>query len=85
MHYTGMLAFHLPVPVLYHWPTVLLSLLFGICASAIALFVVSLKGLAWLEGLAGGVFQGGGIAALHYTSMASMRRKRTSIRSRPLT
>ena len=25
MHYTGMLAFSLPVPVLYHWPTVLLS------------------------------------------------------------
>jgi PAS domain S-box-containing protein len=73
MHYTGMLAFHLPVPVLYHWPTVLLSLFFGISASAIALFVVSLKGLAWLEGLAGGVFQGGGIAALHYTAMASMR------------
>ena len=41
MHYTAMLAFRLPVPVLYHWPTVLLSLLSGIVASAIALFVVS--------------------------------------------
>jgi len=27
MHFTGMLAFSLPVPVAYHWPTVLLSLL----------------------------------------------------------
>src|SRR5258708_2068009 len=27
MHYIGMLAFRLPIPVLYDWPTVLLSLL----------------------------------------------------------
>ena len=41
MHYIGMLAFTLPIPVLYDWPTVLLSLLAAIFASAIALFVVS--------------------------------------------
>ena len=41
MHYIGMLAFSLPIPVLYDWPTVLLSLLAAIFASAIALFVVS--------------------------------------------
>jgi two-component system sensor histidine kinase/response regulator len=36
-----MLAFILPIPVAYHWPTVLLSLLAAILASAIALYVVS--------------------------------------------
>ena len=41
MHYIGMLAFRLPVPVQYDWPTVLLSLLAAILASAVALFVVS--------------------------------------------
>src|SRR5580704_14737895 len=41
MHYIGMLAFSLPFPVLYDWPTVLLSLLAAVFASAIALFVVS--------------------------------------------
>src|SRR5229473_4444891 len=41
MHYTGMLAFRLPVPVYYHVPTVLLSLLAAIFASFIALFIVS--------------------------------------------
>ena len=41
MHYIGMLAFILPVPVAYHWPTVLLSLFAAILASAIALYVVS--------------------------------------------
>ena len=40
MHYIGMLAFSLPVPVLYDWPTVLLSLLAAVFASAVALFVV---------------------------------------------
>src|ERR1035441_5991024 len=41
MHYIGMLAFNLPVPVLYAWPTVLASLLAAILASAVALYVVS--------------------------------------------
>ena len=43
MHYIGMLAFHLPIPVLYDWPTALLSLRAAVIASAIALFVVSRK------------------------------------------
>src|SRR5437899_4195726 len=40
MHYIGMLAFRLPIPVQYDWPTVLLSLVAAIVASGIALFVV---------------------------------------------
>src|SRR5580704_13982034 len=41
MHYIGMLAFVLPVPVAYHWPTVLVSLFAAVLASVIALYVVS--------------------------------------------
>ena len=41
MHYIGMLAFSLPVPVQYDWPTVLASLLAAIAASGVALYVVS--------------------------------------------
>jgi PAS domain S-box-containing protein len=73
MHYTGMLAYRLPVPVLYHWPTVLLSLLAGIFSSAIALFAVSRQRLGSLRALAGSISQGAGIATLHYTGMAAMR------------
>src|SRR5580692_4704697 len=40
MHYIGMLAFTLPIPVAYHWPTVLLSLFAAMFASIIALYVV---------------------------------------------
>src|SRR6201996_8640207 len=37
MHYIGMLAFSLPLPVEYDWPTVVVSLLAAVVASAIAL------------------------------------------------
>lgn len=73
MHYIGMLAFRLPVPVQYDWPTVLLSLLAAILASAIALIVVSRKTMSWMRAATGSIFMGGGIAAMHYTGMAAMR------------
>lgn len=73
MHYTGMLAFHLPVPVLYDVPTVLVSLLAAIMASAIALFVVSGPQMMRRQALASSVFMGSGIATMHYTGMAAMR------------
>jgi len=41
MHYVGMLAFRLPVPVLYDVPTVLASWLAAVLASAVALLFVS--------------------------------------------
>jgi PAS domain S-box-containing protein len=73
MHYIGMLAFNLPVLVLYDWPTVLLSLLAAIFAAAVALFVVSRKKMGWLRALIGSVIMGSGIATMHYTGMAAMR------------
>src|ERR1700704_4259401 len=41
MHYIGMLAFVLPVPVLYHVPTVILSLIAAVVGSAGALYIGS--------------------------------------------
>ena len=73
MHYVGMLAFRLPIAVQYDWPTSLLSLLPSIVASAIALSVVSRPTEGSLHTLGGSLFMGTGIAALHYTAMASMR------------
>src|SRR5260370_15583793 len=51
MHYIGMLAFILPIPVAYHWPTVLLSLFAAILASLVALGVVSRRKMGWFRGL----------------------------------
>jgi NO-binding membrane sensor protein with MHYT domain len=73
MHFKGMLAFHMPVSVGYHWPTVLASLLVAILASAFALYVSSRKKMGWGEALTGSVIMGGGIAGLHYIGMAAMR------------
>src|SRR6266851_2030263 len=71
MHYIGMLAFVLPVPVAYHWPTVLLSLLAAILASVVALGVVSRQKMGLFRALAGSVLMGTGIASMHYTGMAA--------------
>src|ERR1700739_200671 len=73
MHYIGMLAFVLPVAVAYHWPTVLLSLVAAIFASVIALYVVSRQKMGVLQGVAGSVLMGAGIASMHYIGMAAMR------------
>ena len=73
MHYVGMLAFRLPVPVQYDWPTVSLSLLAAILASAIALFVVSRAKMGVLRAVLGSVFMGSAIAGMHYIGMAAMR------------
>ena len=73
MHYIGMLAFILPVPVAYHWPTVLLSLFAAILASVIALYVVSRQRMDALRAFVGSVLMGGGIASMHYIGMAAMR------------
>jgi two-component system sensor histidine kinase/response regulator len=73
MHYVGMEAFKLPVPVKYYWPTVLLSMVAAILASAVALFVVSRKSMGIVAATCGAVVMGGGITAMHYIGMEAMR------------
>ncbi len=73
MHYIGMLAFALPVPVAYHWPTVLVSLVAAILASVVALDVVSRQKMGASRAVAGSVLMGAGIASMHYIGMAAMR------------
>jgi two-component system sensor histidine kinase/response regulator len=73
MHYIGMEALRLPVPVLYDWPTVLISMLAAIIASGIALFVVSRKTLGVTAVVIGSLTMGSGIAAMHYIGMEAMR------------
>ena len=73
MHFVGMLGYQLPLPVLYHVPTVLAALLAAILASGVALLVVSQSELRLEHALIGSLFMGGGIATMHYTGMAAMR------------
>jgi len=73
MHYIGMLALNLPVPVLYDLPTVLLSLLAAIFASGVALQVVSRHELKLFRLGTASLCMGAGISAMHYIGMAAMR------------
>jgi PAS domain S-box-containing protein len=73
MHYVGMLALDIGVPVSYHLPTVVLSLLAAIFSSATALSVASRPDLDPKRQVFGSLFMGGGIAGMHYIGMAAMR------------
>ena len=73
MHYIGMLAYSLPIPVRYDWPTVLLSLVAAMLASGVALFIASRNVLLPVRTAIGGVLMGAGIAAMHYIGMEAMR------------
>jgi len=72
MHFIGMLAFSLPVPVSYDVPTTLVSMLIAVVVSGFALYTVSRDTLKTSNLLTGGVLMGLGIASMHYTGMAAM-------------
>lgn len=72
MHFIGMLAYELPIPMTYDLLTVLFSMAVGIFASGIALFIVSRKSMGMFELLTGSVVLGLGIALMHYSGMAAM-------------
>jgi len=73
MHYIGMEAFQLPIPVKYDWPTVLLSMIAAVLASGVALFAVSRPTMGRRRLLVAGLIMGSGIAAMHYIGMEAMR------------
>jgi two-component system, sensor histidine kinase and response regulator len=73
MHFIGMLAYHLPVDVYYHIPTVILSLLLAIAGSFVALFVVCRPRISVLHVISGSVLIAAAICGMHYTGMDAMR------------
>src|SRR5271170_1654261 len=73
MHFTGMLALTLPVPVSYDVPITVLSVVPAILASALALRVMSGRGNRHRRYIVGGTLVGAGIGAMHYIGMAAMR------------
>ncbi|MCH8536377.1 MAG: EAL domain-containing protein [Alkalimonas sp.] len=72
MHFTGMMAFELPVEVSYHLGITLLSIIPAVLAAAVILQVVAAVEVRWSRILFGGVLMGAGIGAMHYTGMAAM-------------
>lgn len=75
MHFIGMLAFKLPIPIGYDLAITVYSLAVSVGASAYALWLVSRPQLPTRRLFAGALLMGLGIAAMHYLGMAAMRMK----------
>jgi signal transduction histidine kinase/CheY-like chemotaxis protein len=73
MHFVGMLAFRLPIPIAFDLALTLASLLLPIAASGLVLWQVSRAELGWKRLGVSAVLMGIGINAMHYTGMAAMR------------
>ncbi len=72
MHFIGMLAYHLSIPMAYDTGLTGASLLIAIVVSGFAMYVVSARALTWRWLAVAGTIMGLGIAAMHYTGMAAM-------------
>lgn len=73
MHFIGMLAFSLPIPVGYDIPLTGLSLITAIAAAWVALYIVRTAQLAPYALIVAASVLGLGIVGMHYSGMAAMR------------
>ena len=73
MHFVGMLAFHLPIPLAYDELLTAASVLIAILASGLALYVMRQGITDPLKLALGSLLMGGGIGGMHYTGMAALK------------
>ncbi|WP_019636163.1 EAL domain-containing protein [Paenibacillus fonticola] len=72
MHFVGMLAFHMHMPVEYDLGITLGSLAVSIISSFIAFYITIPQNINWFKIAIGGVIMGSGIATMHYMGMEAM-------------
>jgi NO-binding membrane sensor protein with MHYT domain len=73
MHFIGMLAFTMPMPMSYDIGLTALSLVVAILATLAGFYVISRHSTSPLRLTLSGTLMGLGIIAMHYTGMAAMR------------
>jgi NO-binding membrane sensor protein with MHYT domain len=73
MHFIGMLAFVMPMPMSYDIGLTILSLVVAIAVTGVGFYVISRQGASPLRLVLSGIFMGLGIVAMHYTGMAAMQ------------
>jgi NO-binding membrane sensor protein with MHYT domain len=73
MHFIGMLAFVMPIPMSYDIGLTTVSLLVAIFVTGGGFYVISRQSASPVRLVLGGIFMGLGIAAMHYIGMAAMR------------
>ncbi|UZE13302.1 putative bifunctional diguanylate cyclase/phosphodiesterase [Pseudomonas sp. B21-053] len=72
MHFISMLAFQAPVEIHYQLPVTLLSLVFALTASFLAMHTLSHPHVTFWQYLRAAIWIGLGIATMHYVGMAAM-------------
>ncbi|TBU74131.1 putative bifunctional diguanylate cyclase/phosphodiesterase [Phytopseudomonas daroniae] len=72
MHFIGMLAFSLPIPLGYDLAITLLSLTIAMLASGFALWLVSQARMPLWHWLLGALVMGTGISSMHYIGMQAL-------------
>ncbi|WP_181185998.1 putative bifunctional diguanylate cyclase/phosphodiesterase [Alkalicoccus urumqiensis] len=72
MHFIGMSAFQLRIPLTYNWGLTFFSILPAFVASFLAFYVLQQKRLRWQAITAAGLLMGFGISGMHYTGMAAI-------------
>jgi diguanylate cyclase (GGDEF)-like protein len=73
MHFVGMLAFSLPIPLGYAFDYTALSWLIAVATSWLALKIANQPELTKRLLITGGLFMGAGISGMHYTGMYAMQ------------
>jgi NO-binding membrane sensor protein with MHYT domain len=73
MHFIGMLAFSLPIPLAYDILLTAMSLIIAIAISGFALWVASSPEMNLTYYIIAAIMMGIGISAMHYTGMASIQ------------
>jgi NO-binding membrane sensor protein with MHYT domain/two-component sensor histidine kinase len=73
MHFIGMLAFSVPIPLHYHIGITLASLIIAMVTSGFALAIAGHCDLSRGRLACGSVLMGAGISAMHYTGMAAVQ------------
>ena len=73
MHFIGMLALQLPIPVSYDFTLTIISFIPAFFASSVILWVMARLTCSYKCLLFNGVFLGAGIALMHYIGVSAMR------------
>lgn len=73
MHFIGMLAFHLPIPLSYDLPLTLFSVLPAIAAALFGFYILRPQVISTMRIIVAGLLMGVGISVMHYTGMAALK------------
>ncbi|MFL5469110.1 MAG: MHYT domain-containing protein, partial [Gemmatimonadaceae bacterium] len=73
MHFVGLLALRLPIPIWYDTLLIFASLIPAVAACAVAFFIFNRTKVSWWSLGIASLFMGAALAGMHYTGMAGMR------------